>query len=82
MGKELDAILDHGDAQPAASSIGDNGYVSYLKQVICPIYETMPKIHNLLFNFVYQNITHKYMNTCMRQRTFSGDMKYKLPSLN
>ncbi|MCL7026736.1 hypothetical protein MKW94_027145 [Papaver nudicaule] len=48
MAKELDAILDHGDAQPAASCIGDNGSVSYLKQVICPIYETMSKETNIL----------------------------------
>ncbi|OVA17595.1 Glycosyl transferase [Macleaya cordata] len=41
MAKELDAILDHGEAKPAVSCTRDNGSVSYLDQVICPIYETM-----------------------------------------
>ncbi|MCL7023563.1 hypothetical protein MKW94_019091 [Papaver nudicaule] len=56
MAKELDAILDHGDAQPAASCIGDNGSVSYLKQVICPVYETMPKY---FFSLVHVLILQK-----------------------
>lgn len=43
MAKELDAILDHGEAQPAASCIKDDGTVSYLDQVIHPIYETIQK---------------------------------------
>ncbi|KAF3436800.1 hypothetical protein FNV43_RR19553 [Rhamnella rubrinervis] len=39
--KELDAILDHGEADPAASCKTDTGSVSYLEQIICPIYETI-----------------------------------------
>ncbi|KAF3437237.1 hypothetical protein FNV43_RR19990 [Rhamnella rubrinervis] len=41
MAKELDAILDHGEADPAASCKTDTGSVSYLEQIICPIYETI-----------------------------------------
>ncbi|KAI3940839.1 hypothetical protein MKW98_014898 [Papaver atlanticum] len=48
MAKELDAILDHGEAQPAVSCTGDNGSVSYLEQVICPIYKTMSKETDIL----------------------------------
>ncbi|KAI9108924.1 hypothetical protein K1719_020229 [Acacia pycnantha] len=40
MAKELDAILDHGEASPAVSC-ASNGSVSFLEQIICPIYETM-----------------------------------------
>ncbi|XP_057970390.1 callose synthase 10 [Malania oleifera] len=41
MAKELDAILDHGEANPAANYITENGSVSFLEQIILPIYETM-----------------------------------------
>ncbi|WCJ36196.1 glucan synthase-like 8 [Euphorbia peplus] len=41
MAKELDAILDHGEANPATSCITEGGLVSFLEQVICPIYEIM-----------------------------------------
>ncbi|XP_065873962.1 callose synthase 10 [Euphorbia lathyris] len=41
MAKELDAILDHGEANHAASCITDGGSVSFLEQVIFPIYEIM-----------------------------------------
>ncbi|KAK9278786.1 hypothetical protein L1049_028364 [Liquidambar formosana] len=40
MAKELDAILDHGEAYHAASCMS-NGSVSYLEKIIHPIYETM-----------------------------------------
>ncbi|KAF7838212.1 callose synthase 10 [Senna tora] len=40
MAKELDAILDHGEASPAASCT-NSGSVSFLEQIICPIYETL-----------------------------------------
>ncbi|KAJ4962108.1 hypothetical protein NE237_022018 [Protea cynaroides] len=39
MAKELDAILDHGEAKRAASCMSDNGSVSFLDQVISPIYK-------------------------------------------
>ncbi|KAI3454955.1 hypothetical protein Pfo_011618 [Paulownia fortunei] len=41
MARELDAILDHGEATHAASCISENGSVSFLDQIICPIYETL-----------------------------------------
>lgn len=41
MAKELDAILDHGEANPAPSCITEDGSVSFLDKIICPIYETM-----------------------------------------
>ncbi|KAA8540725.1 hypothetical protein F0562_024356 [Nyssa sinensis] len=41
MGKELDAILDHEEAYRAASCIIGENSVSFLQQIICPIYETM-----------------------------------------
>ncbi|KAF9605021.1 hypothetical protein IFM89_013187 [Coptis chinensis] len=41
MAKELDAILDHGEAKLAASCIKEDGTVSYLDQIISPIYKTM-----------------------------------------
>ncbi|KAI3920997.1 hypothetical protein MKW92_046628 [Papaver armeniacum] len=43
MSKELNVMLDHGEAQPAVSCTSDNGSVSYLELVIAPIYETMVK---------------------------------------
>ncbi|KAH9776609.1 callose synthase 10 [Citrus sinensis] len=41
MAKELDAILDHGEANPAPSCITEDGSVSFLDKIIRPIYETM-----------------------------------------
>ncbi|XP_011072986.1 callose synthase 10 [Sesamum indicum] len=41
MARELDAILDHGEATHATSCISENGSVSFLEQIICPIYETL-----------------------------------------
>ncbi|KAG5537089.1 hypothetical protein RHGRI_024510 [Rhododendron griersonianum] len=41
MAKELDAILDRGEATPAVSCIGENGSVSFLKEIISPIYEIL-----------------------------------------
>ncbi|XP_017251756.1 callose synthase 10 isoform X2 [Daucus carota subsp. sativus] len=43
MARELDAILDHGEASPAASCIGEDNSVSYLQQVISPIYKVISK---------------------------------------
>ncbi|KAL1323430.1 callose synthase 10 [Arachis hypogaea] len=39
MAKELDAILDHGEAYPASSCTATDGSVKFLEQIICPIYE-------------------------------------------
>lgn len=41
MAKELDAILDHGEANIAASCRTESGSASFLEQIICPIYETL-----------------------------------------
>ncbi|XP_024025005.1 callose synthase 10 isoform X1 [Morus notabilis] len=41
MAKELDAILDHGEANPAASCVTETGSVSFLEKIIYPIYQTM-----------------------------------------
>ncbi|KAM4115429.1 hypothetical protein ACJW30_04G149600 [Castanea mollissima] len=42
MAKELDAILDHGEANRAAAScITESGSVSFLEKIICPIYGTL-----------------------------------------
>ncbi|GFQ03859.1 callose synthase 10 [Phtheirospermum japonicum] len=41
MARELDAILDHGEATHAASCISENGSVAFLEQIICPIYGTL-----------------------------------------
>lgn len=44
MAKELDAILDHVEASPAASCINSSGSVSFLEQIIWPIYETLSAV--------------------------------------
>lgn len=44
MAKELDAILDRGEATHAVSCIGENGSVSFLKEIISPIYETLEAV--------------------------------------
>ncbi|XP_076901976.1 callose synthase 10-like [Bidens hawaiensis] len=43
MARELDATLDHGEAHPAGSCIGESNKVSFLDQVIQPIYNTLSK---------------------------------------
>ncbi|CAA6653832.1 unnamed protein product [Spirodela intermedia] len=41
MAKDLDAILNQSDAQPAKSCSNEAGVVSFLDEIICPMYETM-----------------------------------------
>ncbi|XP_008788670.2 callose synthase 10 isoform X2 [Phoenix dactylifera] len=41
MAKELDAILDSPEAVPAKSCTGSDASVSYLREIISPIYETI-----------------------------------------
>ncbi|KAL8526796.1 hypothetical protein ACS0TY_015857 [Phlomoides rotata] len=41
MARELDAILDHGEVTHAASCTSEDGSVSFLVQIISPIYETV-----------------------------------------
>ncbi|KAK7350678.1 hypothetical protein VNO77_09549 [Canavalia gladiata] len=43
MAKELDAILDHGEAAPAVSCVTDDGSAKFLEKIICPIYATLEK---------------------------------------
>lgn len=44
MAMELDLILDKTEAVPAPSCRDENGSVSYLQQVICPIYQTIVEV--------------------------------------
>lgn len=44
MAKDLDAILDSPEAIPAKSCAGSDGHVSYLREIILPIYETMAAV--------------------------------------
>ncbi|XP_073272361.1 callose synthase 10-like [Primulina huaijiensis] len=41
MARELDTILDHGDATNAASCTSESGSISFLERCILPIYQTM-----------------------------------------
>lgn len=45
MAKELDAVLDHGEAYRAASCKTETGSVSYLEKVIKPIYATLEAVN-------------------------------------
>lgn len=49
MAQELDAILDHGEANRAASCINESGSVSFLEKIICPIYEIMAAVSGTWF---------------------------------
>lgn len=44
MARELDAILDHGEVIHAASCTCEDGSVSFLVQIISPIYETVKAV--------------------------------------
>ena len=44
MAKELDAVLDHGEAYHAPSCTTGAGSVSFLNQIISPIYRTIEKV--------------------------------------
>ncbi|XP_058086685.1 callose synthase 10 isoform X2 [Magnolia sinica] len=43
MAKDLDVILDQSEAVPPKSCKGESGSISYLQEIIFPIYETMEK---------------------------------------
>lgn len=49
MARELDATLDHGEAHPAGSCIGESNKVSFLDQVIQPIYNTLSEVSESLY---------------------------------
>lgn len=59
MAKELDVILDKTEAVPAASCMGENGSVSYLQKVICPIYETVAAVSGSFTLLLYWWLTFK-----------------------
>lgn len=44
MAKELDAVLDHGEARPAHSCLTEDGSTKFLEKIICPIYDTLSKV--------------------------------------
>jgi hypothetical protein len=58
MAKELDAILDHGEANHAASCKTESGSVSFLEQIICPIYETMKSVSGSCYNSHNFNVSY------------------------
>lgn len=51
MARELDAILDHGEAHPAPSCTTGSGSVSFLDQIISPIYDAMASVSDLFLLF-------------------------------
>lgn len=51
MAKELDAILDRGEACVAESCKLENGSVAFLEQIIHPIYETIVKVSYFFQSF-------------------------------
>lgn len=65
MARELDAILDHGEAHPAPSCANENGSASFLEQIIRPIYDTVREVSDfscvLVFlcgiHFVYDTLS-------------------------
>lgn len=57
MARELDAILDHGEASPANSCVGENKSVSFLEQIIRPIYDTIASVSPF-----YHIISHYSIN--------------------
>lgn len=48
MAKELDAILDHGEAGPAASCVSEDGSAKFLEKIICPIYEVLAAVSSFI----------------------------------
>lgn len=62
MARELDAILDHGVATHAESCISEGGSVSFLDQIICPIYTTLKKVSALFINFSWNFLSASLLN--------------------
>lgn len=50
MAKELDAMLDHDEAVRSENCKLENGSVSFLQQIICPIYETLVAVSRSFFH--------------------------------
>ncbi|QHO49374.1 Callose synthase [Arachis hypogaea] len=53
MGKELDAILDHGEAYLASSCTATDGSVKFLEQIICPRYEIQAAVSCIICRSCY-----------------------------
>lgn len=53
MARELDAILDHGEAHPAQSCTTGSGSVSFLDQIISPIYGAMAGVSDIFAFLVF-----------------------------
>lgn len=52
MAEELEEKIDSQEAIPATSCICEDGSVSYLKNIIYPIYDTMKAVCDNFFSFV------------------------------
>lgn len=50
MAKELDANLDHGEAVRSNNCKLEDGSVSFLQRIICPIYETLVAVSVSFFH--------------------------------
>ena len=50
MAKELDAMLDHDEAIRSGNCKLENGSVSFLQKIICPIYETLVAVSRSFFH--------------------------------
>lgn len=66
MARELDAILDHGEANRAASCITESGSVSFLENIICPIYESMAMVSGSLSYSYGFDVYHINRSTIMK----------------
>lgn len=69
MAKDLDAILDHGEANPAPNCITEDGSVSFLDKIIRPIYETMALVGCFsplvtIINMLFMNFISIYSFVC------------------
>jgi len=64
MAKELDAILDHGEAGPAQSCLTDDGSAKFLEKIICPIYDTLAKVscYAILYSKSYYAQLFKFIS--------------------
>lgn len=75
MARELDAILDHGEASRAASCIGKNASVSFLDQIISPIYNTLAAVSSCQRLRVFLAY---YKSICSRAHILDGLLCFDL----
>jgi hypothetical protein len=76
MAEELEAIIDSQEAIPATSCICEDGSVSYLKNIISPIYETMRAVCDIFFSFVLLICRSSFTNVEFRVWGGGGGVKY------